>query len=350
MADVKHEELNSSDSSVDEAAEAQVTENEAEAQSSGAEGSEERDLPSIVRDAVDGTEQEGRDPASPAEEGQEADQEAKADDAEDDADAEDQEEGPFRDHPAFKQMRSKVRSYKKEVKSLKSELEELRPLKEETTKLQDDATRYRNVQSFLDQNEMSGEEAAELLTIGALMKTNPVEAWKRMKPAVERVIRAAGEVIPDDLAQRVRKGEMTRDAALEVSRSRAQVTAQQTTTTFQQQRAQQTAAVAQAQALQDAAAAWEQQHSSDPDFKAKYEDLRTELQARRGRGEVARSPQEVAQWLDEAYEKVSKRYAKPPHPSHKPEKKFVAGGRVAGNAQPQPKSLEDAINRGLGAA
>src|SRR6185312_7659905 len=119
-------------------------------------------------------------------------------------------------------------------------------------------------------NGVTANEAADTLTIAALAKTNPAEAWKRVQPWVQKLLIAAGEVLPDDLQQRVAKGELTADAALEVSRSRATVNSTAAQRTFEQQQAERRSQQGVQTARLNAAAAWEQDRRiKDPNFDAK---------------------------------------------------------------------------------
>lgn len=209
-----------------------------------------------------------------------------------------------------------------------------------------DAVRYRNVQNFIDQNGLGAEEAAELLTIGGLMKVNPIEAWKRMKPAIQKLLVAAGEVLPDDLKDRVAKGEITADAAMEVSRSRATVDATHAQRSFEQQRSDQTRSTELRNTLMGAAAAWEaDRHLRDPNFDAKLPLVQKEvvwLQSQEGKPDT---PQGVQDQLRRAYEAVNAAAPTPVAPTsrQKPAITPVNGGQVTGDVRPAPQSTLDII-------
>lgn len=235
---------------------------------------------------------------------------------------------PFNKHPRFQEVLGKLKTA--EV----------------------DAQRYRNVQNFIDQAGLDAAEAADLLTIGGLIKTNPVEAWKRMRPTVEQVLRAAGEVLPDDLVQMVQGGEMSREAALEVSRSRATAAGIQANLSFQEQRAERQRATDAEQrqmdvvlANQSAAQSWEDdRREKDPNFNAKLPDIIAEVKRLQELGYRPVSADGVTDQLNRAYRAVNARL-QPRQLQARPALRPVNGGQVSGNTRPAaPQSTLDIIN------
>lgn len=224
---------------------------------------------------------------------------------------------PFHKHPRFKEVLGKARE---------SEA---------------DAQRYRNVQTFIDNVGLSAEEAASTLEIGGLIKTNPVEAWKRLLPIVQNVAIAAGEMLPDDLKQQVAEGKMPREAAIEVSRSRAQVATTQARTEWDQQRSQERQAQEARQANLDAVHSWESERRvKDPNFDAKLPAIRQELERLQGLGWKPREPSAIKAQLQQAYDAVI-----PPRPAPAPRAavKPVTGGQVTASVKPEVTSTVDAI-------
>ena len=288
------------------------------AKSSAATGEEEKDLLSVVRDAVDKTRKTETSTASPAtgeEAGKEDDGAAKKPDDENYSDV------PFHKHPRFQHVLRRAKANEA------------------------DASRYHNVQNFLDTNGLSGEEAADGLSIMALAKTNPAECWTKLRPFVEKVLIAAGEVLPDDIQSRVQQGELSQNAALELSRQRATVQSIQAAQTFREQlatRQQQTAAV---QAVTDAAVSWEQDRRlKDPNFETKMQPLMKEvayLQAIEGK---PATPEGVREQLQRAYKAVNAQFAPltpaPPAQRQKPAITPIRGGQVAGTRQTEVSTLD----------
>ena len=325
--DAKNEELEPSTSSaLDEAVEQDEDLRPDDADSSPATGEEssEAETLSVVRDVVgDEEEAPAEEQASPAE-GEEAGPEA-GDDAPEakEQDDEDYTDVPFHKHPRFQQLLRKAKTY------------------------EEDAKRYQNVQSFIDQHGLQADEAAELLVIGGLMKTNPAEAWRRMKPAVQKVLMAAGEVLPDDLKERVQKGEISPQAALEVSRLRAQQSSTESMRAFEQQRQEQMRQQEVQTRLQQTAASWEQdRRAKDPNFDAKYDALLDGVYALQRREGIPTTPEGVKDQLTRAYKAITPPAAAKPRPAPKPTN---ASGQVAGNQRPAEQSTLDIIRAHVGA-
>lgn len=322
------DDTNSSDVSLDDAvaAEQSPAGDTAAAVSSPAEGEEDADLLSVVRDVV--KESRGQsETASPAE-GEEG-SEAAASDDDDYADV------PFNKHPRFRQVVKERREFKDKLTAMERDAEPLRQ----------DAQRYQNVVGFLDQAGMTAEEAADMLEIGGLMKTNPVEAWKRMKPTIQNLLIAAGEVLPDDLQQRVSAGELSREAAIEVARAKAAVASVQRQQSFREQREQRTSEQNAVRSMQQAAADWETDRvKKDPNFATKLPDIQREVVYLHRTEGVPNSPEGVKEQLAKAYKTVNDRF-KPAQPAPKPKAAVrpVMGGQVAGNQQPAEMSTLDII-------
>lgn len=210
-----------------------------------------------------------------------------------------------------------------------------------------DAVRYRNVESFLERSNLEANEAADGLEIMGLAKTDPVAAWERIKPWVEKVAIAAGVIMPSDLQEKVQAGQMSREAAIEVSRARAQVQSVQTREQLQRQQAERRAQTEGQQAIVNAATSWEaDRQAKDPNFQAKLPALQRELaflHATEGRPDT---PQGVKEQCERAYKAVNAAFrpaAPTPQTARKPAVRPVTGGQVAGTAAAEPKSTLDII-------
>ena len=318
--DVKDfEDQGSSPDPVDAAAE--IT--DATANSSDATPSEEAesDLLSVVRDVVGKDDKEPDAAASPAEEVEGTET------GEPDAEEE------LSEDPSDEELAKYSSKTRRRIKKLLQERDELRP----------DAQNYRNVQNFLDAQGLTAEETADGLIIMGLMKTNPAEAWKRLKPTIQNLLIASGEILPDDLKGMVQRGEIAANAALEVSRSRANVQSAEAQRRFDQQRSEQRQQMDAAHAITSAAVDWEADRKrKDPNFEAKIEPLMKEvafLQMREGK---PKTPQGVREQLERAYKALPPPAARPSAPVRQAVTP-VRGGQVAGNQAPGAQSTLDII-------
>jgi hypothetical protein len=293
------------------------------AKSSDATQSEngDSDLLSVVRDVVTKDKQPADPPASQAE-GEEA--EGAGETAE--PDDENFSDVPFNKHPRFRKLLAERNAFK------------------------NDAQLYRNVQTFIDEQGLTAEETADGLVIMGLAKTNPAEAWKQIKPWVQSLLVASGEVLPDDLKGMVQKGEISPQAALEVSRNRASVQSMQVQRQVEQQRADQQRQRNASTALRTTAADWEaDRRLKDPNFDAKYEPLMDRVYALQRREGVPNTPAGVRDQLDRAYKGLVAPAAAAPAIAPKPPVAPVRPGQVAGNQAPAAQSTMDIIKARMGA-
>jgi hypothetical protein len=295
-----------------------------EADSSTPQGATEDSTLSIVRDVVENKKDQSE-AASPAE-GQEAGEKpGDQDNTKKEPDNENYSDVPFNKHPRFQELLRKTKVYK------------------------EDATRYQHVQTFMDENGISAEEAADGFVIMGLIKTNPQEAWKRMKPIVQQVLIAAGEVLPEDLQQRVQKGELSPDAAYEVSRSRATVQSVETGRSFQEQQSQRRQHIELANSLVNAASTWEaDRRAKDPNFEAKLVPLQKELAWIQSQEGKPRTAEGVQDQLKRAYAAVvPPTPAAPARPSaaQRPPQRPNMSAQISGTATPKPQSTLDIIRQ-----
>lgn len=287
----------------------------------------EPDTLSVVRDVVDARASEEAE-AAPSAEGEEGtgaeETPAGGEDNENFSDV------PFHQHPRFKQ--------------LVNERNALRPA----------AANYRNVENFLGQVNISPAEAADAMEIAGLMKTDPQEAWKRLQPGLQTLLIAAGEVLTPDLEQMVESKAMTREAALEVSRSRAAVSASTKKTQFEQERGQRQQQTQQGQAIHDAAKTWEAGRMlKDPNFAAKAPLIRKKIEFLHSTGQVPTTAEGVTEQLRLVYGAVNRELGVAAaaqtrqQQQKKPALRPITGGQVAGNAAnaSAPKSTMDVIRQ-----
>lgn len=287
--------------------------------SSATDDSGDIDLLSVVRDAVKPEQAEEAPEAASSAEGEEDGEQTG--EAEVEQDDENYSDVPFNKHPRFRKLLAERNSFKV------------------------DAERYQNIQNFLDNSGLQSEEAADGMVIMALAKTNPAEAWARIKPWVQKLLVASGEVLPDDLTQRVKQGELTRDAALELSRMRAGQQSTHAQRELEARQRQQTELQTLRTGIAQTVSTWEtQRRQRDPNFDAKMDSLQREvafIQAQEGKPQTIDA---VRQQLDRAYKAVNERLATsaPAAPAKKAINP-IRGGQVAGDAQPRPESTLDII-------
>lgn len=84
-----------------------------------------------------------------------------------------------------------------------------------------DAEQYRNIKAYMDENGLKHEQVADALELSALLVNDPEKGLAVIEKIRETLNGTLGNTLPDDLKAKVDSGEMTEDAALEVSRARA---------------------------------------------------------------------------------------------------------------------------------
>jgi hypothetical protein len=226
---------------------------------------------------------------------------------------------PFNKHPRFQQLVAERRQFKV------------------------GHDEYQKLTTFLDETGVSPQEAAEALELRALMKANPAEAWKAMKPMVQQLLADAGELLPADLQERVKKGEMTRDAAMELSRLRAAQHIGQRSAEANAEMAERRQQQEAVQARVNTAAVWEREtKAKDPDFEQKREALMKEILWLQKRDGHPKDAEGVRKQLLTAYETVNKQVKA--MTAAKRSSTPVTGGRGAGgNTAPTPKNVLDIV-------
>jgi hypothetical protein len=214
-----------------------------------------------------------------------------------------------------------------------------------------DASHYRQFVEFLDSNRITQDEANNLFNIGALMKNDPVKALEAITPYYQDLLKITGNILPEDLQQKVSEGYITKEHALELSRLRA---AGQTNTVIQQDRTEHERRKEadqqkeQVSAMQNAIAVWEQKwSSSDPDYNSKKDRVldRIELKLARAskNNSLPKTVQDAIDLANEAKAEVEKDM------SLSVRKKEIDPVRGSGSnsSTPEPKNTTDVILRTL---
>lgn len=210
----------------------------------------------------------------------------------------------------------------------------------------EDAGRYQNVLTYLDTNNLTSDEAAGALATFARAKVDPAGAFAELKPWLQNLLIAAGEVMPDDIKARVDKGEITADVGLELSRERAKSKSHESRQGFEAQRTARTAQTTLVTELVGTADDWaKDRRVKDPNFAAKEPLLLREVAFLQQQEGKPKDKAGVLAQLKKAYEAVNKTF-RPPAPA--PQKKAatkpaVTGGTVNGTVREKPRTTLDIV-------
>lgn len=253
------------------------------------------------------------------------------------------------DEPSDEELKTMKVKTRKRFEKLQNTTREL---KEQLQGAEQEASHYRQFTSYLESNRITQDEANELFEIGALMKNDPNKALQLIAPHYNRLLQATGNVLPPELVEQVQNGYITKEAAFEISRSRA--SGQMTQSIAQEQtqhQAQQAARQQQEQvgSVQSAMAAWENKWStSDPDYKQKkdlvLEQVELSLVRAQRAGTSPKTVEDAIRLANEAKAKVEKQFKQA---NQKKSIKSVDGGG-SNSSLPAPKTTFDVMNRVLG--
>ena len=229
---------------------------------------------------------------------------------------------PFNEHPRFKKLITERNAYK------------------------EDATQYGKITGFLDQNNVTAEEAAQGLQIMALMKQDPAKALEALQPYVQSLSEVTGATMPDDIQARVNDGYLDEDAGKELARSRGEVARErQMREQVEQRQFQQEQAQSVGQVV-SAVTDWETRtRQSDPDYELKQDEMDDRVKvlvAEKGRPQSADAALAMAR---QAYDEVNARYSQ--KFANKRPIKTASGGKLSGTPTPEPQSLMEAVQAAL---
>ena len=239
------------------------------------------------------------------------------DKAKDKAGADADQKLPFHNHPRWKEVVTERDAYRT------------------------DAGEYRKITNFMSTNGLSNEEVVEGFQIMALMKVNPAEAHKKISEYKARLDAIVGEVLPEDLSEKVRDGFIDKDTAKELAALKAQ---------------QKLAEERQIQAIQDqdiqvrkgihaAVVNWEQQMKvKDPDWSAKQEMVIDQVKLMMS-AEQPSTPEQAIALVERAHSTIRERLSRFA-PRRQPVSN-VASSTSSANATVVPGSLKEAVMRGM---
>lgn len=219
----------------------------------------------------------------------------------------------------------------------------------------EDATRYGNITQYMETNGLGSEEVAEGFAIMAALKSKDpaklAEARDYFQSGLNTLDGMLGNVLPDDLQQRVEDGLIDEDGAQELARSRAsetlraeQATARTTADTATQADTDRQAA---STAMIAAVEAWEvRTKATDPDYAKKAALVQTTCQAIVQRtGKAPATPEEALALTDQALVEVNAQLKSlvPTPRAITPSPRSSSTPTAA-----EPKTLREAINSAVG--
>ena len=205
---------------------------------------------------------------------------------------------------------------------------------------------YEKIQSSLKEMKLSAEETAQGLSIMGLMKSNPQAALEALQPIINNLQQVTGQIIPNDIQQKIEDGYMDEDVGKELARTRADVQIQKNANQQMLNEQEQMKTQSEINNLAQSVTNWERNvRKTDPDFDFKQDEIDDRVSALvRERGRPNNSDDAVA-LAQEAYDTVNKRYRS--RMGVKSPIRSLSGGKLGGSPMPEPKSLMDAVQNAL---
>lgn len=230
--------------------------------------------------------------------------------------------------------------------------EQAETLAQERDQYQEGHKQYEAIQHFMRENELRTEDVVEALTIAAAINNDPARAAEMLGPKWQQLQRFTGDILPDDLRQRVDQGELAEDAARELARRRNQETLDTERRRREDQRRSQESQNHQVAATQQAmaeSANAEQRRlmESDPDWNKKDPWVRKELHMLISQRQPS-TAEEAAALVREAHKNVTRDLQKlvPGKPDIRRSPSSTQGGGSPGAAK-EPESMSEAIDQAL---
>ena len=205
---------------------------------------------------------------------------------------------------------------------------------------------YEKIQSSLKEMKLSAQETAQGLSIMGLMKSNPQAALEALQPIINNLQQVTGQIIPEDIQQKIEDGYMDEDIGKELARTRADVQIQRNANEQMLNEQEQMKTQDQINVIAQSVTNWEENiRKTDPDFELKQDEIDDRVSALVRENGRPNNSQDAVALAQNAYETVTKRHqgrlgVRRPIRS-------LSGGKLGGSPVPEPKSLMDAVQNAL---
>src|SRR6185503_4250174 len=181
--------------------------------------------------------------------------------------------------------------------------------------LEPDATVGRRITAHFQDSGISPQEANLLLDIGRNLKRDPLKALEQIKPFYDALTRMSGDVLPSELQDAVKKGEITEPYARQLSRTRTEsaISTHRATAQDQQTRQRQTQdqQARHADAVGQTISTWEaNQAKADPDWSLKQSRISELIELEIRRSGYPQTTQAAVDMAEKAKTSVNAEFAR----------------------------------------
>lgn len=210
------------------------------------------------------------------------------------------------------------------------------------------AEQYAKIENFMRQKNLAPDEIVQGYQVMALIKNEPVRALEVLQGYVDKLSQTTGAALPDDIAQKLRVGQIDEQTARELSRERAAGRLSREQLEVRDRREQQDRQKQLQESAQNAVATWESRvKARDPDYAAKEALVQDRILAIvQSTGVMPRSEQEAVALAKKAYEDVNQKIASFA-PSRQSTSTSPQSSTSSNSPAPQPRSLAEAIEQAV---
>lgn len=248
---------------------------------------------------------------------------------------------PFGKHPRFREVLADLKETRERAVKAEEALTARAGEFEASAKTVEEFGKFR---SAVHTAGLTAPEISEGFTIMALMKSDPARALEMLTTKVADLQALVGEVLPQDLADKVERGLIDEETARAVSRERAARTLELNRTKEQTAVQQNEFATRQHQNVMSAITAWENQwKASDPDYAKKQSFVQSELVRLAQTEGVPTTPEAGVKLVERAKQAVETQLAAllPPRPAVK----HNSGRDTNPAVVAKPKTLLEAVSQ-----
>jgi len=218
----------------------------------------------------------------------------------------------------------------------------------ESTSLREPADNWGRHVTFLQQSNISPDDAQMLYGVGSLIGRGE---WKHaadaIRPYYELCLKQMGEILPEDLQRRVDEGALAAENAHEIARARADANQAQVRASLVTTRHTEDVNQARVTSVRSALSEWEQSIAQrDPEFALKRDAVSAHAKAIVADRGLPPDETTAVAWANEAYGAVHKLFqaARPQARSTAPRPSSVA---PAAKTAPEPRNLREAIEMAI---
>lgn len=258
-------------------------------------------------------------------------------------------EAELPDDPTEEELKGVNPRTRKRIEALLDQRSDLR------TKLEDVEPRARQwdqIEQFRQQNGMKPEYVANAIQLAAMIENEPDRAFKIVDQIHAMLAQRVGFSLSDELTQAVKRGEITKEAAFELSRARAMqgvLSEQNKRTAAQVAEVQEHARLAELTgSLAATSTAWDKKKAtSDPDWNVKRVEIAKRVENRLKAEGLPQTAEGMRQVLDEEAAAVDNLIAQF-LPKGRPVSASPESASPRGAAPRQPKDHYDVVDIALG--